>query len=141
MKSAEDRFMAKVSPEPNSGCWLWTGGVASNGYGMFWFNGKVDTAPRQSYRMFCGEIVDDLHIMHKCDVKLCVNPDHLSLGTNAENTFDKQKKGRAAKKLTPAEVLKMRSMATLSKRKLAKQFDVDRRMVQFILRGRNWSHI
>lgn len=141
MKSAEDRFMAKVSPEPNSGCWLWTGGVASNGYGMFWFNGKVDTAPRQSYRMFCGEIVDDLHIMHKCDVKLCVNPDHLSLGTNAENTFDKQKKGRAAKKLTPAEVLKMRSMATLSKRKLAKEFDVDRRMVQFILRGRNWSHI
>jgi len=141
MKSAEDRFMAKVSPEPNSGCWLWTGGVASNGYGMFWLDGKVDTAPRQSYRMFCGEIVDDLHIMHKCDVKLCVNPDHLSLGTNAENTFDKQKKGRAAKKLTPAEVLKMRSMATLSKRKLAKQFDVDRRMVQFILRGRNWSHI
>jgi hypothetical protein len=133
--------MAKVSPEPNSGCWLWTGGVASNGYGMFWLDGKVDTAPRQSYRMFCGEIVDDLHIMHKCDVKLCVNPDHLSLGTNAENTFDKQKKGRAAKKLTPAEVLKMRSMATLSKRKLAKQFDVDRRMVQFILRGRNWSHI
>lgn len=133
--------MAKVSPEPNSGCWLWTGGVASNGYGMFWLDGKVDTAPRQSYRMFCGEIVDDLHIMHKCDVKLCVNPDHLSLGTNAENTFDKQKKGRAAKKLTPAEVLKMRSMATVSKRKLAKQFDVDRRMVQFILRGRNWSHI
>lgn len=133
--------MAKVSPEPNSGCWLWTGGVASNGYGMFWLDGRVDTAPRQSYRMFCGEIVDDLHIMHKCDVKLCVNPDHLSLGTNAENTFDKQKKGRAAKKLTPAEVLKMRSMATLSKRKLAKEFDVDRRMVQFILRGRNWSHI
>lgn len=141
MKNAEERFMAKVSPEPNSGCWLWTGGVASNGYGMFWLDGKVDTAPRQSYRMFCGEIVDDLHIMHKCDVKLCVNPDHLSLGTNAENTFDKQKKGRAAKKLTPAEVLKMRSMATVSKRKLAKQFDVDRRMVQFILRGRNWSHI
>ncbi len=133
--------MAKVSPEPNSGCWLWTGGVASNGYGMFWLDGKVDTAPRQSYRLFCGEIVDDLHIMHKCDVRLCVNPDHLSLGTNADNTFDKQKKGRAAKKLTPAEVLKMRSMATLSKRKLAKQFDVDRRMVQFILRGRNWSHI
>lgn len=141
MKSAEDRFMAKVSPEPNSGCWLWTGGVASNGYGMFWFDGKVDTAPRQAYRMFCGEIVDDLHIMHKCDVRLCVNPDHLSLGTNAQNHADKQKKGRAAKKLTPAEVLKMRSMATLSKRKLAKEFDVDRRMVQFILRGRNWSHI
>ena len=141
MKSAIDRFMDKVSPEPNSGCWLWTGGVASNGYGMFWLGDKVDTAPRQSYRLFCGEIVDDLHIMHKCDVPLCVNPDHLSLGTNAQNSYDKQKKGRAAKKLTPDEVLRMRSMSTLSKRKLANEFDVDRRMVQFILRGRSWSHI
>lgn len=141
MKSAIDRFMDKVSPEPNSGCWLWTGGVASHGYGMFWIDNKVDTAPRQAYRLFCGEIVDNLHIMHKCDVRLCVNPDHLSLGTNAQNTYDKQKKGRAAKKLTPDEVLRMRSMSTLSKRKLAKEFDVDRRMVQFILRGRNWSHI
>jgi hypothetical protein len=141
MKSEHQRFMDKVSPEPNSGCWLWVGGVASSGYGMFWRGGKVDTAPRQSYRMFCGEITDDLHIMHKCDVRLCVNPDHLSLGTNADNVADKTHKGRAAKKLTPEQVLLMRTMPTVSKRKLAKEFDVDRRMVQFILRGKNWSHI
>lgn len=137
-----ERFMDKVSPEPNSGCWLWTGGVASHGYGMFWIDGKVDTAPRQSYRLFCDDITEGLHIMHKCDVRLCVNPEHLSLGTNADNVQDKVRKGRAAKKLTPEQVLDIRSrFGTESIKSIARAFGVNKRLIQFIVRGQSWAHV
>lgn len=89
-----DRFMAKVSPEPNSGCWLWTGSIQQspfpkypgyNGYGSFARPGKSKLAHRASYELFVGEIPDGLHIDHLCRVRSCVNPKHLEPVTRAEN--------------------------------------------------------
>ena len=89
-----DRFMAKVSPEPNSGCWLWIGAIQqsphlkypnSNGYAMFAGPGKSKLAHRTSYELFVGTIPDGLHIDHLCRVRSCVNPYHLEAVTRLEN--------------------------------------------------------
>jgi len=82
--SLEERFWQFVSPEPNSGCWLWTGATycapwAKNtgGYGKIGHNNKVLNAHAVSYRMHKGEIPEGMEIDHKCRVTCCVNPDHL----------------------------------------------------------------
>lgn len=85
MASLEDRFWPKVSPEPNSGCWLWEGAVHTNGYGNFYVDGKYRRAHRVSYEMHKGQIPDGLVIDHLCRNTFCVNPDHLEPVTHGEN--------------------------------------------------------
>lgn len=75
-----------VSPEPNTGCWLWTGS-APNGYGQFGFNGKISRAHRVSYTLFKGSIPEGLVLDHLCRQPSCVNPDHLEAVTIRENTL------------------------------------------------------
>ena len=78
----KQRIWAKISPEPNSGCWLWTGGLGSNlGYGKF--NHKQ--AHRAAYEAFRGPIPPGLTIDHLCRTPSCVNPDHLEPVTHREN--------------------------------------------------------
>jgi hypothetical protein len=77
------------------GCWYWVGGIA-RGYGMF-SNIKGIKAHRMSYILFKGEIADGLYVCHSCDNKLCVNPDHLFLGTHQDNLNDMTKKNRRIK--------------------------------------------
>jgi hypothetical protein len=79
------RFEAKYTPEPNSGCWLWLGSGLPAGYGQMWNGDTVEAAHRISYKLFRGEIPQGLEIDHKCRVRCCVNPDHLELVTHKEN--------------------------------------------------------
>ena len=83
---AIERFMAKVMPEPNSGCWLWDGAILNSGYGHA-ACGNYKTAPahRVSYELFKGEIPAGLDIDHTCNMRLCVNPDHLEAVSRSEN--------------------------------------------------------
>ena len=92
--SAQARLLAKVSPEPNTGCWLWTGAVDEDGYGRFFYRGKNRHAHRVSYELHAAPITDGRFVCHTCDVRLCVNPLHLWLGTNADNIRDGVRKGR-----------------------------------------------
>lgn len=75
-------------------CWLWTGHINSDGYGEYYYGGSRMKAHRYSYQLYKGPIPKGLVIMHSCDVTSCVNPDHLSAGTHADNMADMWAKGR-----------------------------------------------
>jgi hypothetical protein len=90
-----ERFWNKVNKVEGT-CWLWTGVSSSVGYGRFCWRERATSligAHRVSWMLTYGDIPDGLFVLHKCDVKLCVNPDHLWLGTNADNIRDAADKG------------------------------------------------
>lgn len=107
----EERFMQHVSPEPNTGCWLWLGSSARHGYGSFWLSGRLRPASRVSYELFVGGIPRGHEVMHRCDNPPCVNPDHLATGTHAMNARDMAIKYRAhrSKSGLPFGVYRQRS--------------------------------
>jgi hypothetical protein len=82
-----DRFWDMVSPEPNTGCWLWTGIVSSYGYARFSYSKYRIEAHRLVFIFMVGAIPKPLQIDHKCRVRCCVNPDHMELVTSHENTL------------------------------------------------------
>ena len=98
MNRDEARFFEKFIPEPNSGCWLWTGAICKGnaGYGQMRWKGKTQSAHRVSFEIHKGILPSDLDICHTCDVPSCVNPDHLFSGTRSENMVDCVRKGRFA---------------------------------------------
>jgi hypothetical protein len=84
--TAIERFWSKVSPEPMSGCWLWTGGTSANGYGRFSISGRLVQAHRYSYQLSGRTIPKGLELDHLCRVRACVNTSHLEPVTRSENT-------------------------------------------------------
>lgn len=89
------RIEAGSIPEPNSGCWLWLGSTNAKGYAHLKYDMRQQRANRFSWSAYNGPIPEGLHVLHSCDNRLCVNPEHLFLGTNQDNVDDKMKKGRA----------------------------------------------
>lgn len=79
------RFFTRVSPEPNTGCWLWTGSCFSLGYGQFHINRCPKLAHRVAYEMLVGPIPRGLELDHLCHVRSCVNPQHLRPATRRQN--------------------------------------------------------
>lgn len=154
-----DRFWSYVRKGP--GCWLWLRGTFDNGYGQFRVGPRKMRTHRVSYLLSCGQIPAGLRVCHTCDTPLCVNPDHLWLGTDADNVHDCQAKGRG-RSAAPAEIsartrgelnhfsiLSEKDVRTIrrlhgpgkSYKALASEFGVASSTIAAIIRRETWRHI
>ena len=91
----QDRLLSKMHVDEN-GCWIW-GGNINAGYGRLCYEKKGMLAHRASFEAFNSPITDGLFVCHSCDVSVCINPEHLWLGTQKENLNDASNKGRLKK--------------------------------------------
>ena len=90
--SDADFLLSRIEPDTNGGCWLWAGTINAGGYGYT----SRGMAHRLSYKTFVGDVPDDILVCHTCDVRACINPAHLWLGTHKDNSDDMMRKQRGA---------------------------------------------
>jgi hypothetical protein len=147
MRTLKERLERKVMPEPNSGCWLWLGAVNVQGYGKISLPGSKNTVQshRAAYELFCGPLPQGAWVLHRCDNPLCVNPEHLFLGTPQDNSRDMVAKGRhdAHPRLSENAVREIRKRHAAGARQtdLAATFGVSRRQIGNIVERRNWKNV
>lgn len=145
----QERFWSKVAKR-ESGCWEWTGACSDTGYGCF-YDGRAYSTHRYSWIMANGPIPKGLCVLHRCDNRPCLNPDHLFLGTKRENSRDMSEKGRTGvtdragekhgeSKLTDVAVREIRSSKEKG-RSLAAKFGVSESAVSLVRRGKSWTHV
>ena len=147
------RFLSNIMDRSNEdACWRWVGIKNSNGYGRFSLGNKHRLAHRTSYQMFVGEIPAGMNVCHSCDNRLCVNPNHLWLGTQSENLKDAVSKGRMFRPDTTGErngnrkldwerVRAIRKMVASGERKskVARVFGVAHSTINFIINNETWK--
>ena len=142
-------------------CWIWTGTYRSSGYGQIKIDGRPETAHRIVWQHVYGPIPPGLCVLHRCDVRRCVRPSHLWLGTLRENSLDMQRKGRARtprgsangqSKLTERQVREIRRLYVVgnlnkyarvgpSQPELAARFGVSPRAIGKIVTDQDWRHL
>lgn len=133
-------------------CWLWPGKRNSHGYGYKCVRRRAVGAHRLAYEAANGPIPAGLYVCHRCDVRHCVNPAHLFLGTAADNNADREAKGRTRPargerqwlaKLTEPAVrdAKQRRAAGEAIKSIAADYGVGYRAIYDAVRGKNWSHV
>lgn len=139
------RFLNKIKINEETGCWIWIASKNRRGYGTFVPSGKRSgLAHRESYRIFKGDFDNSLSVCHVCDIPLCVNPDHLWIGSHEENMRDMVIKERAKTKLDASQVLEMRNMIenmAMTQADICRKFNISRAQISRIMSRIRWKHI
>lgn len=152
--TTEGRFFSKIAATSRpDACWLWLGWT-QRGYGMFRPENSRSTSRRKvlahrlSYEHFNGPIPDGMVVRHTCDTPACVNPEHLVVGTHAENHADMVVKGRHPRgaghgmaKLTEADVFAIRASGGVTQEALGRQYGVTQASISCIQLRKSWTHI
>jgi hypothetical protein len=142
------RFWGRVQRGAGDACWLWTGSRMTRGYGqVYWGNGPKG-AHRVAWELSHGPIPEGQHILHRCDVPACVNPDHLFIGTHTENMKDAATKGRlhaprpGRQKLTDAQIDDIAALVQSGMKRylVAARYGVSKGFVSGVMNGtrRQW---
>lgn len=146
------RFLSKIDVNTSErGCWLWTASRKGTNtrwagrYGQFKVGNRMSLSHRVSFELFVGPIPAGLDVLHKCDVTLCVNPDHLFLGTQLDNMRDAASKGRCRhQRLTADDVRAIRviyATGTVTLTDLATEYGCTFGNISSIVRRKNWKHV
>ncbi len=147
------RFIQRFRVNRETGCWEWIRGKTSSGYGSFYYRSKRQQAQRVSWQLFVGKFPAHLWVLHKCDNKACVNPDHLFLGTRLDNIRDMDAKGRRVtlpprgensgqSKLThdqASRIIELYETGRYYQHEIAAMFGVGKGAVSKIMRGETWA--
>ena len=141
-------------------CWEWAGYIGAQGYGALTYQNKSWRAHRLAYILTYGELPEmgGYHgacVLHKCDNRACVNPNHLFVGTQADNLKDMRAKNRQvlatnlkgsknkASKLKEEDIpiiMKMRAEG-FSLSRIGNKFNVDKVCIGFVVNGKTWKHV
>lgn len=147
---------AKIAENTQTGCWEWLGFRSRDGYGIVHRAGKLLKAHRLAYCEANGKSLSDIQnvvVRHKCDNRKCLNPAHLNLGTNADNTQDRHIRGRDAKgsrngnaKLTETQVRNIRAeyvpwSRTTGVKRLAQKYGVSISLIGQVVQNVIWKHV
>lgn len=152
----QEKFWAYVKDRLPDTCWNWGGVIDERGYGKFCFTPKTGFrrkifSHRVSYFLKHGSIDHSLMVCHHCDNRRCCNPDHLFLGTRAQNNYDMLAKGRQARgeeigrqKLTVEkvkEILELHFYEGVNCAELGRRFNVTATNIHAVVERRTWAHV
>jgi hypothetical protein len=145
LESVKARFEKNFIVTP--GCWLWQSLKMKKGYGRMHCFGGMNLAHRISYQLYVEDIPDDICVLHRCDTPSCVNPDHLFLGTLADNNQDKAKKGRAPRgethplaKFTEAQIRSI-YLDARPYNLIVSDYGISKPHISGIKSGKFWVHV
>lgn len=152
-RPAEERFWEKVEIGNPDECWNWTASTYTSGYGQFWTGTKLTSAHRFVNEMAFGPVPDNIHVLHKCDNKLCCNVKHHFRGTALDNVTDMLMKGRnnqpkgerqRSAKLNSKQVQQIRELVSSGNHtysSLARGYGVSVPTIRNIAIRKTWKHI
>ena len=146
----KERYWSRVDKNTSTECWHWTGTKDNRNYGVFYVNPKIVKAHRLALILDGTDVPSSKCVMHKCDNPQCVNPNHLSVGTLADNNQDKQNKmrhvygeGNHTCKLSEQDVKNIRN--TPRERgylvKLSEKYNVSKPTIEAIVYNKSWKHL
>lgn len=146
-----DLFWQKVKVASPSECWPWQASKTPEGYGYFWYNKRMGKAHRFAWEITNGAIPQNMLVCHHCDNPSCVNPSHLFIGTNADNSTDKIQKHRQANtdgennpnhKLSLSDVKTIRRLyipGVVTLKHLSEQFGVTIAQISYVVKRKSWK--